>query len=90
MTTVSDNGYLDLMLQFGVVGMVMLLVLLVISIRNFLKLLRGPSVPLIAFWYAGLILALFVGSFTEGMFWMPTRISPLHLCTRVRGPERPG
>ena len=66
---VSDNGYLDGMLQFGLVGVVMLAVVLVACMRDFLRLLRGSYVPLIAYWYAALILATLVGSFTESLLW---------------------
>jgi exopolysaccharide production protein ExoQ len=82
---VADNGYLDVMLQFGLVGIGLLFVLLMVCMRDFLKLLRRSSVPLIAYWYAGLILAIFVGSVTEGMFWMPIRIIPFMLALACAG-----
>lgn len=66
---VADNGYLDGMLQLGLVGTVMLAVVLVACMRDFLRLLRGSSVPLIAYWYAALILATLVGSFSESLLW---------------------
>jgi exopolysaccharide production protein ExoQ len=66
--TGSDSGYMDLLLQFGVVGLGMMLLVLLVSARDFVKLLRRPSVPLLAFWYAGLILMVYVGSITEGLF----------------------
>lgn len=84
-TTVADNGYLDIMLQFGVLGIGMLVVMLAISVRDFLLLLRRSSVPLIAFWYAGIIFIVFVGSCTEGMFWMPVRIIPFMLTLACAG-----
>jgi len=84
-TTVADNGYLDIMLQFGVLGLGMLIVLLAISVRDFLRLLRRSSVPLIALWYAGTIFVVFVGSCTEGMFWMPVRIIPFMLTLACAG-----
>ena len=71
----SDSGYLDTMLQFGLVGMGLLLLVLLISVRDFVKLFRRRSVPLIAYWYAGLIIATFVGSFTEALFLPPVGIS---------------
>lgn len=71
-----DNGYLDIMLQFGLLGLGLLLVLLTVYMRDSLKLLRRPSVPFVAYWYVGLILATFVGSVTEDMFWNPYRIIP--------------
>lgn len=80
-----DNGYLDIMLQFGLVGVALLLVLLIVWMRDFLKLLHPPSVPLMAYWYAGLVLATFVGAFTENMFWMPVRIIPFMLVLGCAG-----
>jgi len=82
---VADSGYLDMMLQFGLVGLGLLLVLLAVNVRDFLRLLRRPSVPLVAYWYLGLILATFVGSVTEGMFWMPIRIIPFMLVLACAG-----
>jgi exopolysaccharide production protein ExoQ len=84
----ADNGYLDLMLQFGLVGIGLLLILLIVCIRDFLSLLRRPSVALIAYWYAGLIVAIFVGSITEGMFWMPIRIIPFMFALACAGLRR--
>jgi O-antigen ligase len=72
----ADNGYLELMLELGVVSIGLLLVVLIACVRDFLGLLRRSSVPLIAYWYVGLILAIFVGSFTEDMILMPMRIIP--------------
>jgi O-antigen ligase len=71
----ADSGYMDTMLQFGLLGMGMLLLVLLVSLRDFLRVLRRSSVPLIAYWYAGIILATFVGSFTEGLFLTPTGIT---------------
>jgi exopolysaccharide production protein ExoQ len=71
----SDSGYVDTMLQFGLVGMGMLLVLLVVCVQDFARLFRKDSVPLVAYWYAGLILATFVGSVTEGLFLAPTGVT---------------
>jgi O-antigen ligase len=71
----SDSGYMDNMLQFGLAGMGMWLIVLLVSARDFLRLLRNPSAPLIAYWYAGLIVATFVGSFTELLFLVPSGIT---------------
>jgi exopolysaccharide production protein ExoQ len=71
---VADNGYLDLMLQFGFAGMGLLFALLIQSVRDFVLMLGRSSVPLAGYWYAGLIIAIFIGSFAEGMFFMPIRI----------------
>jgi exopolysaccharide production protein ExoQ len=71
----SDSGYLDTMLQFGLVGMGLLLLVLLISVRDFARLFRRASVPLIAYWYVGLILATFIGTFTEALFLPPVGIT---------------
>ena len=71
----SDSGYVDNMLQFGLVGMGMLLILLLVCVRDFARIIRSPSVPLTAYWYAGIIIVTFVGSFTEMLFLVPTGIS---------------
>jgi exopolysaccharide production protein ExoQ len=80
-----DNGYLDVMLQFGLVGVGLLLVLLIVCMRDFLGLLSRSSVPLTAYWYAGLILATCVGAVTENMFWTPVRIIPFMLAIACAG-----
>jgi hypothetical protein len=51
------------------VGVVLLAVILMVCARDFRRLLRRSSVPLIAYWYAGLILATLVGSFSESLLW---------------------
>ena len=66
--TGSDSGYLDTMLQFGLLGIAMLLIVLLVSARDFVRLFRSASAPLIAYWYIGVILMTFVGSFTETLF----------------------
>jgi O-antigen ligase len=81
----ADSGYLDLMLQFGLVGIGLLLVQLIVCMRDFLVLLRRPSVPLVAYWYAGLILAICAGGVTEGMFWVPIRIVPFMFALACAG-----
>jgi exopolysaccharide production protein ExoQ len=67
--SVADNGYIDAMLQFGLVGMVMCSAALLACARDFRRLLRRSSVPLIAYWYAALILATLAGSFSESLLW---------------------
>jgi O-antigen ligase len=69
--TGSDSGYIDILLQFGLLGMGMFITVLLVSARSFLKIVRSPTVPLLAFWYGCLILAIYVGSITEGLFPNP-------------------
>jgi exopolysaccharide production protein ExoQ len=71
----ADSGYMDTMLQFGLVGIVLMLVVLLVCAQNFLRLFRRNSVPLSAYWYLSIILATFVGSFTEALFLTPTGIT---------------
>jgi O-antigen ligase len=63
----ADSGYIDTMLQFGLVGMGWLMVLLLVFFRDFARLIRRSPMPLIAFWYVGVGIAMFLGSFTEGL-----------------------
>jgi O-antigen ligase len=72
-----DNGYIYILLQEGLVGLAALLTLLVVCARDFLKLFRGFSVPIEAYWYAGVIFATFVGGVTENAFWAPNKIDVL-------------
>jgi exopolysaccharide production protein ExoQ len=64
----SDSGYVDTMLQLGLVGLGFVLLILLVSVWDFMCLFRLPSVPLVAYWYFGIILATFVGSLTEILF----------------------
>jgi exopolysaccharide production protein ExoQ len=64
----ADSGYLDTMLQLGLAGMVLWLIVLLVTMKDFAKVFRKNFVPLPAYWYGGLILVTFVGSFTDGFF----------------------
>jgi exopolysaccharide production protein ExoQ len=64
----SDSGYMDTMLWFGLVGVCLLVVLLFASVRDFVSLFRKKFVPFIAYWYAGVVIATFIGTFTETLF----------------------
>jgi len=86
--TGADNGYLEVMLELGLVGMGLLFLLMIVCIRDFLRLLRKPSVPLIAYWYTGLILATFVGGITENLFFMPIRFIPFVFALACAGLRR--
>jgi len=67
----SDNGYLDTMLQFGLAGLCLWIILLLVALRDIVKLFREPFVPLEGYWYAGVVLVVFVGSFVESLFPAP-------------------
>ena len=64
----ADSGYLDIILQFGLLGLGLLMIILALSVRDILRLSRRPSLPLTAYWYAAIIVVIFIGSFTEGLF----------------------
>jgi exopolysaccharide production protein ExoQ len=70
--TGSDSGFTDNMLSFGLVGMSILLIVLLVSVRDFLRLLRSPAVPLIAFWYVGFILLTWVQAIVGNTFPVPS------------------
>ena len=71
----ADSGYLDTLLQFGVVGIGMLLLVLFMTIRDFIRVLHAPPVPRAAYWSMGVIIATFIGSSTEALFLITTGIS---------------
>lgn len=64
----SDSGFVETMLQFGLVGIGMLLVIILVAIRDYWRLFRRRSLPLAVHWYAGLVAAIVVGSITEVLF----------------------
>jgi exopolysaccharide production protein ExoQ len=64
----ADSGYLDTILQFGLMGLGLWVILLLVFLRDFSRLLRLRSMPLAAYWFAGLIITAFVGSFVGSMF----------------------
>jgi exopolysaccharide production protein ExoQ len=64
----SDSGYMDTMLWFGLVGVCLLVVLLLASVRDFVSLFRRKFVPFIAYWYAGVVIGMYIGTFTETLF----------------------
>jgi exopolysaccharide production protein ExoQ len=70
----ADSGYLDAALQLGLLGIAVLFVLLLVSLRDFLKLFRRPTLPLMALWYAGVIVVTYIGDFTEGLFWVSSGV----------------
>jgi exopolysaccharide production protein ExoQ len=63
----ADSGYIDTMLQFGLVGIGWLMVFLLVFFRDFARLVRRSPMPTIAFWYVGVGIMMFVGSYTEGL-----------------------
>ena len=84
----SDSGYLDTMLQFGVAGILLWLIVVLVTVKDFVRLFRRNSVPFIVYWYAGLILATFVGSFVGGMFLSPTGINSFAFVVACAGLRR--
>jgi exopolysaccharide production protein ExoQ len=52
----SDSGYTDNMLSFGLLGMLIISTAFLGAIRDFMKLLRRPSIPIMGYWYIGFIL----------------------------------
>jgi exopolysaccharide production protein ExoQ len=72
----SDSGYIDTMLQLGLAGMTLWLICLLVSLRDFMRVFRREAVPLTTYWYAGIILATIVGSYTDGFFPVSGGIAP--------------
>jgi O-antigen ligase len=63
-----DSGYLQTMLEFGLVGTSIAFIVVLKAVRDFLRLLRRPAVPLMAFWYVGYILLTCVLAITDNAF----------------------
>jgi exopolysaccharide production protein ExoQ len=70
----SDSGYLDTMLQFGLMGMLLWLTVMLVILKDFVRLFHRSFVPLAGYWYAGVVLVTFVGSFADGFFPGPIGI----------------
>lgn len=68
----SDSGYTDNMLSFGMVGMMILLIVLLVSVRDFLQLLRRPTVPIMAFWYVAFTVLTWVEAVVGNTFPVPS------------------
>lgn len=59
----ADSGYLDTMLQLGVAGLALWVIMFLVALRGIYRATRKPSLPLAVYWYAGLIIAIFVLNF---------------------------
>ena len=81
----ADNGYLDVWLECGLVGVATLFALFAASVSDFFAVARRPRVPLAAFWYAGLILSIYFGGITDNIFWKPIRMMPFILAAACAG-----
>jgi exopolysaccharide production protein ExoQ len=66
-----DSGYVENMLELGLAGMSILLIVVLVSVRDFLRLLRRRAVPLIALWYVGFILLTWVEALVGTTFPVP-------------------
>lgn len=75
----ADNGYIDMALQFGIVGLVLLLILLGAAVRDFTAISRRRSAPIASFWYMALLLDAILGNFSGTFFFEPIGISTLTL-----------
>jgi O-antigen ligase len=71
----ADSGYLDTLLQFGISGIVLWLLLLCVSVRDLVALRRKGSMSDTDWWFAALILITFIGSFIENVFLKPGGIT---------------
>jgi exopolysaccharide production protein ExoQ len=68
-----DSGYVENMLEFGLVGMSIMLIVVLVAVRDFLRILRLHAVPLIAFWYVGFILLTWVEAVVGTTFPVPNQ-----------------
>lgn len=71
----ADSGFVDAMLMLGIAGIIMYVVLAIACMRSMLAVYRKGSIPMEAFWYAGVVIATLIGSFTENLSMSPTGVS---------------
>jgi O-antigen ligase len=71
----ADSGYIDIVLQVGVFGLLLVAIAGFLAMRDSLLLFRRGFVPLAAYWYIGIVLATLIGSFTDAFFPLPGNIA---------------
>jgi len=64
----ADSGYVDTFLQLGLAGIALWIVSLLAVIRNCANVFQNKAVPLTAYWYVGILLVTYVGSYTDNFF----------------------
>ncbi len=64
----ADSGYLDLLLQFGVIGLTLALLIMLIALWQFARMYVADRAPLISYWYFSLILVSFIGNYADAYF----------------------
>lgn len=64
----ADSGYLDIFLQFGIVGLGLALLIMLGAARRALKLLKSDRQPLLVYWYLALICISLIGNVADGYF----------------------
>jgi exopolysaccharide production protein ExoQ len=84
----SDNGYLDTLLQLVLVGIVLWLIVMLVTAKDFVRLFRRAFLPLTSYWYAGLILVTLVGSVAEDLFPMPSGVATFVFVVACAGLRR--
>jgi O-antigen ligase len=63
-----DSGYVENMLEFGLVGMSILLIVVLTSVRDFLRIFRSRAVSLLALWCVSVIVLTWVLAVTDYTF----------------------
>ncbi len=71
----ADSGFVDAMLMLGIGGIILYVVVAIACARTILAVYRKGSIPMMAYWYAGVIIATLIGSFTENLAMSPTGVS---------------
>jgi exopolysaccharide production protein ExoQ len=75
----ADNGYIDMALQFGLTGFVLLIALLFSALRDFANIAKRREVPLVAFWYLSLVLDAIFSNFSGTFFFEANGIATITL-----------
>lgn len=64
----ADSGYIDLLLQFGIVGMILAVTIMLGAALKFVRFFAAGPIPLLAYWYFGLVCISFIGNFADAYF----------------------
>jgi exopolysaccharide production protein ExoQ len=81
----ADSGYLDTMLQFGIAGIALWLIVLLTTAKDFVRLYQGNLLSLTAYWYAGLVLAIFILNFVGSATLAPNNIAAFSFVVACAG-----
>lgn len=64
----ADSGYMDLLLQFGIVGTMIAIAIMLLAIYQFWRLYLAGRAPVVAYWYFSLVLISLIGNYADAYF----------------------